>query len=161
MSNYKPKFTVPDHEQDFEILCFDVYSKVFNSDISTMYGRKGQKQNGLDILVYKDNSNNESNRIGVQCKHVKKLTFDGKSGDSVMKEVRKVERGKQKVSHLIIATSLPADTELTDQVNAESDNRIKSGKFSIFIDFVQNIENHINSKSDLIERYVWEKIIYH
>ena len=157
MSNYKPKFTVPDHEQDFEILCFDVYSKVFNSDISTMYGRKGQKQNGLDILVYKDNSNNESNRIGVQCKHVKKLTFDGKSGDSVMKEVRKVEIGKQKVSHLIIATSLPADTELTDQVNAESDNRIKSGKFSIFIDFVQNIENHINSKSDLIERYVLGK----
>lgn len=154
MSNYKPKFIVPEHAQDFENLCSDVYSEIFNCNTPNIYGRKGQKQYGLDILIYENNLNNESNRIGIQCKHVNKLTFDGRSGDSIMKEVRKAEKGKQKISRLIIATSLPSDTKLIDQVNAESESREKAGKFSISIEFIQDIENHINSKPILIERYI-------
>lgn len=157
MLNYKPKFIAPDNAQDFENLCSDIYSEIFNCNTPNMYGRKGQKQYGLDILIYENNLNNESNRIGIQCKHVNKLTFDGRSGDSVMKEVRKAEKGKQKISRLIIATSLPSDTKLIDQVNAESENREKVGKFSISIEFIQDIENHINSEPTLIERYILGK----
>jgi len=115
--SYKPQILIPSTEQDFEILCWHIYGEIFNCKTPAMYGRRGQKQYGLDVLIYENNSNTSSNRIGIQCKHVQKLSFDGKSGDSIIKEVNKADTGKQVLAKLIIATSLPSDQQLLDDVN--------------------------------------------
>ena len=151
--SYKPQVLKPSTEQEFETLCAHIYGEIFNCKTPSMYGRRGQKQYGLDVLVYKDNLNKSNNRIGIQCKHVSKLPFDGKDEVTIVKEVAKADSGQQKISQLIIATSLPSDRKLTDAVNALSDERVNEGKFPVEVQFWNDIENHIFNSSNLSERY--------
>lgn len=151
--SYKPQVPKPSTEQEFETLCTHIYGEVFNCKTPSMYGRRGQKQYGLDVLVYKDNLNKSSNRIGIQCKHVSKLPFDGKDEVNIVKEIAKADSGQQKISQLIIATSLPSDQKLTDAVNALSDERVNEGKFPVEVQFWNDIENYIANSSVLSQRY--------
>ena len=151
--SYKPQVLKPSTEQEFETLCAHIYGDVFNCKTPTIYGRRGQKQYGLDILVYKDNLNKSSNLIGVQCKHVTKLPFDGPDSVTIVKEIAKADSGQQQISQLLIATSLPSDRKLTDAVNALSDKRVNEGKFPVEVQFWNDIENHIFNSSNLSERY--------
>lgn len=151
--SYKPQVLKPSTEQNFETLCAHIYGEVFNCKTPTIYGRRGQKQYGLDILVYKDNLNKSSNLVGVQCKHVTKLPFDGPDSVTIVKEIAKADSGQQQISQLLIATSLPSDRKLTDAVNALSEKRVSEGKFPVEVQFWNDIENHIFNSSNLSERY--------
>lgn len=150
---FTSKIAKPNTEQDFESLCAHVLGKNFNCTLPSMYGRRGQSQHGLDILVYENDNIAPSNRIGIQCKHVQNLTFNGASGDSVVKEVNKADLGKQNIRSLIIVTSLDSDKKLTDEVSTLSDQRIKEGKFSIQIIFWNDICNYINRDPQLSAFY--------
>lgn len=150
---YKPQILLPSTEQEFEAFCAHVYGEIYNCTTPAMYGRRGQKQYGLDVLVYKDNLNKASNRTGIQCKHVKTLTFDGSAKVTVVKEVEKADSGKQQISRLIIATTLPSDQKLTDAVNALSDERFNNGKFPVEIQFWNDVENYIANSIVLSQRY--------
>jgi len=150
---YKPRILLPSTEQEFEVLCAHIYGVIFNCKTPTMYGRKGQKQYGLDVLVYEKNQNTSSNRIGIQCKHVSKLPFDGNDKVTIVKEIAKADSGQQEISQLIISTSLPSDQKLTDAVNALSDERVNNGKFPVEIQFWNDIENYITNSNILSQRY--------
>lgn len=150
---FTSRIAKPNTEQDFESLCAHVLGKKFNCTLPSMYGRKGQSQHGLDILVYENDNIDPSNRIGIQCKHVQNLTFNGASGDSVVKEVNKADLGKQNIRSLIIITSLDSNQKLTDEVNNLSDQRIQEGKFSIQIVFWNDICNYINYDPQLSTFY--------
>lgn len=150
---YKPRILLPSTEQEFEVLCAHIYGVIFNCKTPTMYGRKGQKQYGLDVLVYENNQNTSSSRIGIQCKHVSKLSFDGNDKVTIVKEIAKADSGQQEISKLIISTSLPSDQKLTDAVNALSDERVNNGKFPVEIQFWNDIENYITNSNILSQRY--------
>lgn len=154
---FTSKIAKPNTEQDFESLCAHVLGKKYNCTLPTMYGRRGQSQHGLDILVYENDNIAPSNRIGIQCKHVQNLTFNRASGDSVVKEVNKADLGKQNIRSLIIVTSSDSDKKLMDEVSTLSDQRIKEGKFSVQIIFWSEISNYINSDSELSEFYGQEQ----
>ena len=157
MSNYRPQFLIPNNEEDFEDLCADVYGTIFNCPNPSKYGRRGQAQHGLDLVLYRDGINSDDNRIGVQCKHVQKLTFDGKHGDSFIKELQKAEKGQQKISKFILVTSLPSDARLLDKVNKLSQARLDERKFPVEIHFANDLETKINSSKSLSERYLLGK----
>ena len=108
---------IPSNEQDFEELCADVYGTIFNCTVPSKYGRRGQAQYGLDLIIYQNDINSDNTRIGIQCKHVQKLTFNGNQGDSFIKELERAEKGQEKISKFILATSLPSDARLLDEVN--------------------------------------------
>lgn len=131
----------PKNAEDFEEMCKHIYSVVFDDPTPKHYGRKGQKQYGKDILIQENNIHTGTNRIAIQCKHVQHLTFDNASGDSIMKEVRKAEDQMPplNISRLIIATTLPADAALQAQVIALSDQRLLEGKFTVDIEFWNEI----------------------
>jgi hypothetical protein len=156
--NYSIQIPKPRTEQDFEIMCAHIYGKIYNSSLPTVYGRKGQKQHGLDILFQKNDQYDVDNRIAMQCKHVQKLTFDEKSGDTILKEVEKADKGSQQINLLIIATSLPSDKNLLDDVKALSDQRVKQGKFAVEMQFWDDISREVSSKPDLMHRYQAEDI---
>ncbi|MGP4971253.1 hypothetical protein [Psychrobacter aquimaris] len=151
--NYRPQILPPSTEQEFEAFCAHIYGEIYNCNTPAMYARRGQKQYGLDVLVYKDNLNKASNRTGIQCKHVKALPFDGSAKVTVVKEVEKADSGKQEIAQLIIATTLPSDQKLTDAVNDLSDKRVENGKFPVEIQFWNDIENHIANSRFLSQRY--------
>lgn len=150
---YRPQILQPSTEQEFEAFCAHVYGEIYKCNTPAMYGRRGQKQYGLDVLIYEDNLNKSINRIGIQCKHVNILPFDGNAKVTVVKEVEKADSGKQQISRLIIATTLPSDQKLTDAVNALSDERVNNGKFPVEIQFWNDVENYIANSIVLSQRY--------
>lgn len=150
---YRPQILQPSTEQEFEAFCAHVYGEIYKCNTPVMYGRRGQKQYGLDVLIYEDNLNKAINRIGIQCKHVNILPFDGNAKVTVVKEVEKADSGKQQISRLIITTTLPSDQKLTDAVNALSDERVNNGKFPVEIQFWNDIENYVANSIVLSQRY--------
>lgn len=157
MLNYRPQFSIPSNEQDFEELCADVYGIIFNCTVPSKYGRRGQAQHGLDLIIYQNNINSDNTRIGIQCKHVQKLTFDGNHGDSFTKELKRAEKSQEKISKFILATSLPSNARLLDEVNKLSQQRIVDGKFPVEIHFANDLEHRINSSRELSDRYLLSK----
>lgn len=157
MLNYRPQFLIPSNEQDFEELCADVYGTIFNCTVPSKYGRRGQAQYGLDLIIYQNDINSDNTRIGIQCKHVQKLTFNGNQGDSFIKELERAEKGQEKISKFILATSLPSDARLLDEVNKLSQQRIVDGKFPVEIHFANDLEHRINSSRGLSDRYLLSK----
>ncbi|HIW07613.1 MAG TPA: GreA/GreB family elongation factor [Candidatus Ignatzschineria merdigallinarum] len=154
---HKLRILKPENHADFEALCKHVYGTVFNCMMPKSYGRSGQKQYGIDLLIQKNDLNTPDNRIGIQCKHVEKLSFDNKSGDSICNEVKKadegVEQGKINISHLIIVTSLASNADLIQKTEALSDERLEKGLFTVAIEFWNEIENHIYHDDALKKRY--------
>jgi hypothetical protein len=143
----------PKNEQDFEELCGHVYGKVLKDPLPKNNGRRGQKQFGVDLFIQKDFKQNKENRIGIQCKAVKKLSFNGASGDSVCAEVKKAEAGDAQIAHLLITTTLPNDANLTSDVQKYSDERSQLGKFTVAIDFWEDISQKIRDDEILLSKY--------
>lgn len=150
---HSQKIPLPNTEQDFEAMCAHIFGKKFQCVLPVMYGRRGQKQYGLDILIHQNNDFDKTSRIGIQCKHVQQLSFDKVSGDSVKKEVEKADKGQQEIKLLLIVTSISSDTVLQDQVAAFSDIRVKEGLFPVTIVFWNDLTNYINQDHDLTNFY--------
>ncbi|WP_213062412.1 hypothetical protein, partial [Acinetobacter pittii] len=144
---------LPSTEQDFESMCSHIFGKLYRCTLPAMYGRRGQKQYGLDILIHENDLFEKNSRIGIQCKHVSKLSYDGSSGDSILKEVAKADSGVQKIKLLIIATTKESDTSLQNSVSALSDERVRKGLFPVSIISWNDISNYINQDQDLINYY--------
>ncbi|MFW1744599.1 GreA/GreB family elongation factor [Acinetobacter guillouiae] len=151
---YSQIIPLPTTEQDFEAMCAHIFGKKFQCDLPTMYGRRGQKQFGLDIIIHQNNHFDKQNRIGIQCKHVQQLSFDNVSGDSVLKEVKKADEGSQKIKLLIIATTIKSDRVLQDKVAVFSEEREKQGLFPVTIRFWNDLSNDINSDQQLATFYL-------
>ncbi|MDC5046635.1 GreA/GreB family elongation factor [Acinetobacter baumannii] len=150
---------LPSTEQDFESMCSHIFGKRYRCTLPAMYGRRGQKQYGLDILIHENNHFDQNSRIGIQCKHVSKLTYDGLSGDSILKEVAKADSGIQKIKLLVIATTKESDVSLQNSVSTLSDERVKNGLFPVVIMSWNDISNYINEDQDLLKYYLTDNKI--
>lgn len=151
--NHTLNIPLPSTEQDFESMCSHIFGKIHSCTLPVMYGRRGQKQYGLDILIHENDLFEQSSRIGIQCKHVSKLTYDGASGDSILKEVAKADAGVQKIKLLIIATTKESDVSLQNSVSTLSEERIKKGLFPVSIISWNDISNYINQDPELLNYY--------
>lgn len=143
----------PKNEQDFEELCGHVFGVAFKDQLPKNNGRRGQKQYGVDLFIQREFIQDKSSRVGIQCKAVKKLSLNDKTGDSVYAEVAKADSGNAQISHLIIATTLPNDAKLTHEVQLYSDSRAKSGLFTVAIDFWEDISQRIRFEETLLNKY--------
>lgn len=65
-----------------------------------------------------------------------------------------MQKGLLNISHLIIATSLPSDVKLIQQVNKYSDQRKKQGLFTVSIEFWDEITEYIHNNENLDKRYI-------
>lgn len=142
----------PKNEQDFESMCRHIYG-IHYKTLAKFFGRRGQKQHGIDIILCKDDIEDKEHRIGIQCKHVQMLSLDKESGDSVCKEIKKAEDGNMPISHLVIATTLPNDASLTNAVQNLSDKRKDNDKFTVSIHFWGDIEGLITDYPSLEKKY--------
>lgn len=157
--NHTLNIPLPSTEQDFESMCSHIFGKLYSCTLPAMYGRRGQKQYGLDILIHENDHFDQNSRIGIQCKHVNKLTYDGLSGDSILKEVAKADSGIQKIKLLVIATTKESDVSLQNSVSNLSDERVKKGLFPIIIMSWNDISNYINKDQDLLKYYLTDNKI--
>ncbi len=137
-SNLKPESWI-----EFESLCLEVAKKKWgNYKSAYLYGRNGQKQDGVDIFVEFD-----SYTYGIQCKDVEDFTWS-----KIEKELKKVKDSDFKLNKYIIMTSSLRDTKI--QKNMLKYNNENTDKIHLEILFWEDIEKYVVNDVELLETYL-------
>ncbi len=105
----------PKSPELFENMICDLVNYLFNTTSFSTYGRKGQKQNGIDIISYEK-------KMVVQCKlrtlnltdRKTKITFI----NEIIKDINSILSQGRFPRKIIIATTLENDTLIQDQLNS-------------------------------------------
>ena len=122
----------PSDEQAFERCNEVLWRCILKDDRVHCYGRRGQRQHGVDIVGYRNGAVDRI--VGIQCK----LKGVGKilEGNEVRKEVKKALTFKPPLSEYIIVTTAPDDARLVSLAielsGSASEGREKNLKVSIF-----------------------------
>lgn len=132
-----------DNWEIFEQLCLDLWNNLLEEHTVKKFGRRGQKQKGLDITC---KLNDEI--IGIQCKCVKDLDTD-----DIDKELEKLEELTIELKEYIIATTYPTDAKLDEYVMEKSQE--KEYPFEMTIYFWEDIVNELfkDENLNLIKNY--------
>jgi|GEM_PF-2319768 len=118
----------PERWEDFEDLCCGLWKTIWNYPGTKKNGRKGQKQNGVDIHGRPDKGDKWA---GVQCKGKDSYTHKQLTENEINKESRKAKNFDPKISEYIIASTAPRDQNVQKIVNTLSDVYRRDGLFSI------------------------------
>lgn len=130
-------------DKEFEMMTRDFCCGIYGS--SELYGRNGQKQNGVDIIHY----DNEQ-IVGIQCKNFDKTVITTKSIDDM---ITLAESFQPALTAFVIATTAIKDAKIQNHVYVVSEGRIKNGKFSIRLVYWDEISDYIKSHNDLFQKY--------
>ncbi|MYN46007.1 hypothetical protein GTP23_13205 [Pseudoduganella sp. FT93W] len=128
-------FATPESSDDFEAMCHQLYSLVWNDPGCMRVGRSGQSQFGVDILAFDGTRN-----VGIQCKHYTKTKF---TIATVQGDVQKADDANLQIGHLLFATTTASEAEIVRQVHELSTSRRASGKFTVSVAFWGDICGHI------------------
>lgn len=100
---------LPRDWQMFEDFCLELFSVEWGDPEAIKYGRSGEKQNGVDIFGRRDGSWH-----GVQCKRRGRFPEQALTEAEVRGEVEAAKTQERTLSSLVIATTAPASTALSD-----------------------------------------------
>jgi hypothetical protein len=155
----KKQWAPPTHWQDFEELCYRLFTAEYNSKQSYKYGRAGQEQNGVDIaLLPKDGSNWHS----IQCKVKDDLLKSKLRPSDVRDEYIKSKKFKHTIEKFIIATTAMPDNKPQDEAMRLTSHF--TSDYSIEIKFWTDIESLLEKHNGIAkifypERFADEKSI--
>lgn len=139
-------------EVEFESLLRDICAFEWNDPHTQKFGRKGQKQYGVD--VYGQPPHLKGRYCAVQCKL---RTKDSQlSKDEIEAEVLEARRFPHQLETLIIATDAPRDTHTQIQVDKIGEQEQKNGGFRVVIWFWDDITERLAAYPRLIVRYYQE-----
>jgi tetratricopeptide (TPR) repeat protein len=118
----------PSSWDEFEDICADLFSRVWNDTQVVRYGRTGQRQNGVDIYGKENGADS-----GVQCKGKRiwpptKLTIA-----EIDAEIEETKNFKPALKTYIIATTADNDVKVIDHVNAISAKHAERGLFRVTV----------------------------
>lgn len=139
----------PTNSDEFESMLRDICALEWNDSNTQKFGRKGQKQYGVDIYGQPVNSNGKYR--GTQCKlRSKKEQLSEKEIES---EVSDAKNFPHDLDTLIIATDAPRDTHTQILVDQISQRETSRGNFRVVIWFWDNITERLASYPKLIVKY--------
>ncbi len=134
-------------ENIFEDLVTDIFMRRFKTYNFQRYGKKGQKQFGVDSV-----GPVLSKLIGVQIKnHPKpgtKITIS-----DIDEEIRKSEKFKPILDEYYIVTSADRDVKAIAHVLSVSKKRVKQKKYPVYIFFWDDICHSLNEYPDMLYKY--------
>lgn len=105
---------IPKSPELFENITCDLLNALYNTTSFSLYGRRGQNQNGLDIISYQKET-------VVQCK-LRNLNLNNKKVklnfiNEIIKDINSILLLENLPSKIIIATTIENDTLIQDQLN--------------------------------------------
>ena len=129
----------PTNEYEFEDMVEDYFK--LNYGDAQKYGRKGQKQYGLDIICP---INQGKQVIGVQCKKYNSLSFQ--DIDNILDDIKGTPLS---LTRLVIATTASTDAKIQNYILEKR----KELQMDIQILFWENIRHVIARSHDLLQKY--------
>lgn len=139
-------FPLPRDWETFEDIVRDIYSRRYRSDNFQRYGRRGQRQFGVDIAGL-----TLDGLIGIQCKH--RTTSRSITTTEIDAEIADAENFKPPLDKLTIATSSAADTDIQSYVLGLSQERVSNGLFPVEILFWEALVDQLVGYPDLLYKH--------
>lgn len=152
MSQIQLSFLPPQYWQDFQEIVLADAQREWPDATCEMYGREGQVQNGIDVLV----TDPRRGPIGIQAK--KRRLFDaggtlkldgGLTTADIDAIITEAEKFSPPLRELVIATTALPDTKLQDHVLKLNFARDKAKKFAVRLQFWDHYQSVLNWNSDL------------
>ena len=142
------KLPPPSSWNEFEELCFKLFTRIWDDSIVERNGRKGQGQNGVDI--YRDNY---SIYTGLQCKGKQTYPQTKLTKKDIRDEVELAKNFKPALKDYIIITTGPRDSTIQEFVRLESEKNVNEKLFSIHVLFWEDIEGKLKDYIDLLKQF--------
>lgn len=140
------ELTQPNDDAEFEALCHQLYRAMWGDPGCMRIGRTGQAQYGIDIV-----GTWQGRQIGVQCKCYRRTRF---TMATVREDIAKVEQAGLPLDHLLFATTATNDAKVALEVHQLSVTRKNEGKFTVSVDFWEDICGHIWGHPEIGRKYV-------
>ena len=137
----------PDRWQDFEDLCCDLWKSIWGDPNAQLHGRRGQKQNGVDIIGRPAYSHHYH---AVQCKGKDDNTMSTLNEAEIDKESTEAEGIQPPIEDFIVATTANRDTKLQDHCRKLTTN--PKPPFSVGVWFWDDIATEIQCRPEILER---------
>ncbi|MGH7203123.1 MAG: SAVED domain-containing protein [Candidatus Levyibacteriota bacterium] len=141
------------HDDTFEDIVCDILANDFRNPNIQRYGRKGQKQKGIDIVGIAGKNYVMEELIGAQCKnHVTKIS-DKKLMQEVLDELEKFEKNNLPIDRFLFITSAGNSPVVKDFVIDLSRQRVKEGKCPVDILFWDYITDKLGEYKEILYKY--------
>lgn len=106
-------------------------------------GRRGQRQNGVDIFGCLDSS-----PVAAQAKNMDRV-----SEAEVLIELKKAEQFKPVLTQYHLAIAGPRDAKFQEFIRLRSFERVNRGLFSIYLHYFDDICEQLSSRPALVQKY--------
>ncbi|WNG56520.1 hypothetical protein F0U59_18475 [Archangium gephyra] len=134
-------FPPPTDDAAFERLVEELAAPALKGISSSLYGRKGQGQQGVDVVV----ELGDGSFVGIQCKS----TIHNLSIAVVTAEIDKAKKFSPKLSRFIVATTTPRDAVLQQEVR-----KLRSPGFSVEVWSWNDINDQLNRNAGVGLSYI-------
>jgi hypothetical protein len=140
---------IPNSWDEFEDICADLFSRIWNDDNLVRYGRMGQRQNGVDIRGHLP----DGGPAGVQCKRKRRWPVAKLTTKDIDDEVAEALNFRPPLSRFTIATSAPNDAKLQAHVDAITERHRAQGLFSVHLFGWNELSRRITDHAQLVEKH--------
>jgi hypothetical protein len=132
----------------FEDMCLAIYGRYLKTTDARLYGRRGQRQKGVDIRA-SDKTERASlpyKSVLIQCKDYKKLTF-AKIKKDLLDAMTAWDESRNNFSEYIIATTSASDAKLDDDIrNFEATHSLE---FKVSLHCWEKLQEIVESDAEL------------
>ena len=140
---------IPKSWDEFEDICADLFSLIWNDHNTVRYGRMGQRQNGVDIRGRLP----AGGIAGVQCKRKRQWPVAKLTTADIDVEVAEALKFTPPLSEFTIATTGPNDAPLQEHVDAISERHRAHGLFSVHLLGWSELTRKITNYNQLVEKH--------
>jgi tetratricopeptide (TPR) repeat protein len=140
----------PNNWQDFESLCFDLYSRTWKTNDAEMHGRRGQPQAGVDVYGH---DRVEARLVGVQCKGKEEGYGTKLTEMELWAEVEKAKAFEPSLEVFVVATTAPNDAAIQKLARGISHTHAQEGLFEVRVQGWQTLRQRITDYPDLVTKH--------
>ena len=140
----------PSRWEDFEDLCHDLWTLEWKDPSLVRHGRKGQRQDGVDICGKRVGRKEWS---GIQCKCKDNLLGSKLTEKELRAEVAKALVFTPKLSEYIVVTTTPRDAVLQKIAREITDDHDAHGLFPVSVLFWDDVQGLLDIHRTVYERH--------
>jgi tetratricopeptide (TPR) repeat protein len=140
----------PSNWQDFERLCFDLFSRVWKTNDAEMHGRVGQPQAGVDVY---GSDRVEGRFVGVQCKGKDQSYGNPLTANELREEIKKAKTFDPALDVFILATTAPNDATIQKLARELTQKHKRHGLFEVRVMGWTTLRQWVTDYPDIIKKY--------
>ena len=140
----------PSNWQDFERLCFDVFSRIWKTNDAEMHGRTGQPQAGVDVY---GTDRVEGQFVGVQCKGKDQSYGNPLTAAELREEVTKAKSFDPPLDLFVLATTAPNDATMQKLGRELTQKHKRSRLFEVRVVGWTSLRQRVTDYPDLVRKY--------